>query len=410
MIKKVKYIVCSLMITFTGVLLGLSMKVEAMENKDSNIEAIYDIADAISQKDWNRFTGYFSTSEQEYYNYYFDSQETVGVKQVKRAVVDEIIPVEPVVAQDSLLTKEYPILNNAEDIKCYILALSCDVSIENEFFFNGINYFLVVFAQEDGEMKIIQFNRPTMKLLENSLIQTMDANGSNSDERLSGINVIQQAENGVCVNANNEILSNNFTTIYASNEGEDDSIEVYAGGTGNYPNLNHYAIYSYPEEIKVKMNKTGNGNIKTVAMEEYIKCTLPNEWMGSWNADALKAGAYCVKMVGWYRTLKPVSSTGGYHVTQGTQNYIESSNYSTTDSAVNAIRCSGMANSTCNLFFPEYARGVKGDKGVKASGKLKQYGTLALAQDGYGYRNILNYYYSGSSYSDGDVVLFSYEE
>lgn len=48
MIKKVKYIVCSLMITFTGVLLGLSMKVEAMENKDSNIEAIYDIADAIS--------------------------------------------------------------------------------------------------------------------------------------------------------------------------------------------------------------------------------------------------------------------------------------------------------------------------------------------------------------------------
>lgn len=73
-------------------------------------------------------------------------------------------------------------------------------------------------------------------------------------------------------------------------------------------------------------------------------------------------------------------------------------------------RCSGMANSTCNLFFPEYARGVKGDKGVKASGKLKQYGTLALAQDGYVYRNILNYYYSGSSYSDGDVVLFSYEE
>ena len=71
-----------------------------------------------------------------------------------------------------------------------------------------------------------------------------------------------------------------------------------------------------------------------------------------------------------------------------------------------------IANTTygCNLFFPEYARGVKGDKGVKASGKLKQYGTLALAQDGYGYRNILNYYYSGSSYSDGDVVLFSYEE
>lgn len=199
------------MITFTGVLLGLSMKVEAMENTDSNIEAIYDIADAISQKDWNRFTGYFSTSEQEYYNYYFDSKETVGVKQVKIAVVDEIIPIEPVDAQDCLLTKEYPILNKIEDIKCYILALNCDVSIENEFFFKGINYFLVVFVQEDGEMKIIQFNRPTMKLLENSFIQTMDANESNSDERLSGINVIQQAENGVCVNANNEILSNNLS-------------------------------------------------------------------------------------------------------------------------------------------------------------------------------------------------------
>lgn len=113
------------------------------------------------------------------------------------------------------------------------------------------------------------------------------------------------------------------------------------------------------------MNKTGDSAIKTVSFNTYIKNTLPNEWYSTWATYSLRAGAYCVKMVGWYRVLKPVNSALGYDVTQSTQMYVPSSAVSTTNSAVNAIASAGMADSTGKLFFPEYAAGTQGSAGTQ---------------------------------------------
>ena len=77
--------------------------------------------------------------------------------------------------------------------------------------------------------------------------------------------------------------------------------------------------------------------------------------------------------------------------------------------AIDSINNSGMADSSGKLFFPWYAAGTSGSRGTKGSGILQQRGTQKLAStDGYSCRQILNYYYSGSDYSSGDVSLFGY--
>lgn len=135
---------------------------------------------------------------------------------------------------------------------------------------------------------------------------------------------------------------------------------------------------------------------------------LPNEWIPEWNAEALKAGAFCVKMVGVYRAVKPMNSAGGYNLTQKTQMYIPNSAYTSTTNAISSIKNMGMASHDGRLFFPLYKLGVKDQIGEKSSGELKQYGSQKLASDGYKYNQILNYYYSGSDYSSGDINIFSY--
>lgn len=139
------------------------------------------------------------------------------------------------------------------------------------------------------------------------------------------------------------------------------------------------------------MNKTGNSQIKTVAFDSYIKNTLPNEWYSSWNAAALKAGAYCVKGVGIYRSIKPVNVN--YMVSQGTQNYVPNTTSTKTNTAVNSISDKYVVSSDGALFFPEYGAGTKGEAGTKGTGRLLQWGSQYLAaQKGYTYKQILNYY------------------
>jgi Stage II sporulation protein len=51
--------------------------------------------------------------------------------------------------------------------------------------------------------------------------------------------------------------------------------------------------------------------IQTVPFQAYVENVLPNEWLASWDGDALKAGAVAVKSYAWYW----VTHYGGYYGT-----------------------------------------------------------------------------------------------
>lgn len=377
-------------------------------NSEKTIEAY---VEAVQNRNWSAFIDLECSSEQESAQRYFaDADNTNGIKQVEEISLKGIYEVDNSLAEGELLKVEYPILIDNDTVRSYIVAMDCIVNKENQYFFNGVNYFLTVLAEEDGEMKIVQFNRPSVEMLEQVVVPALTAARADCSDEIAGINVIRQAERGLVVNADNEILTEGFVLVDVS-DNENEGIEVHASGTTNFPVLGSYEYYSYPSTITVEMDITGDGSIVTVDFETYLKNTLPNEWMGGWNTESLRAGAYCVKMVGWYRTIKPYAPTEGKDTSQRTQKYVPNSEYPTTNNAVAYVEGYGMANSEGKLFFPEYFDGVQGSKGTQHSGKLTQWGSQYLAsKENYYHETILNYYYSGSHFSDGDLVFFYYDD
>lgn len=367
-------------------------------------KVVVELFDAADRQDWNRFTELMCSSEQEYYEYYFSNTELQnGIKQVESGILLNAYFVENDLAENEWLVQEYPVLSSSKEIYSFVVEVDCEVNKENKYFINGINYFLVVLAVENDALKVVQFNRPSMELISTIVEPELSEQSMEYDEQMAGIEVLEYAERGLVVNAEKEILSDGFEVIGSADK---DGASLFS-----FDIINHYSTYHYPSKIDVLMNDTkngGDGTIKTVNFTSYMKNTLPNEWYGSWHTESLKAGAYCVKMVGIYRSIKPVNSSGGYDVTQYTQKYIPDTRYSTTDAAIDSIINRGMSTSSGRLFFPEYAAGTRGSTGTRGCGQLKQWGSQLLATQGYSYDYILNYYYKGSSITSEDLLFFGY--
>lgn len=371
------------------------------------MEVVGKVVEAADSLDWDSFTQYMCNDEQKYYEYYFANEELQdGIKQIQGMKLINTYAVDRNTAKNEWLVDEYPILEHSNEIYTFIVETECIVSKENQFFFDGINYFLVVIAVEDGMLKIVQFNRPSAELLQEIVASELSVDDEEYSAELAGIEVIKTAEQGRVINASQEELTDGFEVVQLEQEF---GIATFAADP---PVISHYATYHYPTKIKVLLDKTGKDDgteVVEVGIVDYMKNVLPNEWIPSWKEEALLAGAYCVKMVAIYRTLKPMSSTGGYHLSQSTQYYKPGSNlYESTSVAIDAIYNAGMADTYGLLFFPRYEAGTSGEAGTKGSGYVKQRGTQYLAKQGYTYQQILNYYYSGSDYSSGDLKFFSY--
>jgi peptidoglycan hydrolase-like amidase len=85
---------------------------------------------------------------------------------------------------------------------------------------------------------------------------------------------------------------------------------------------------AYPSTIRVAVRAYNNPvgpilYVQTLGFEEYCEDVLPNEWMSSWNTEALKAGAIAVKMFAWYKTLHPTTESGFTYDVDNTTNFQE---------------------------------------------------------------------------------------
>lgn len=85
---------------------------------------------------------------------------------------------------------------------------------------------------------------------------------------------------------------------------------------------------AYPSTIRVAVRAYNNPvgpilYVQTLGFQEYCEDVLPNEWMPSWNEEALKAGAIAVKMYAWYCTLHPTTENGITYDVDNTTNFQE---------------------------------------------------------------------------------------
>lgn len=253
-----------------------------------------------------------------------------------------------------------------------------------------MNYFNITLVRENGEMKIVQFNKPSYTMA--SEVLDIDIKDQEYTEESAALNTIKAADEGHLINIEGE----DIYQITASNNYSD------------HPQLGNYTNYPAPDTIIVLNNKVNPNNPAAVeySFDYYIRKTLPNEViLSTFGKESLKANAYCVKGVGWYRIIKPVSPAGGYDVTQYTQAFWAGTAHSISDKIFDEIEGKFVVNSSSKIFFPEYGQGDVGVIGTARSGRLLQYGSKKLAENGKTYLQILNYYYSGSDCSSGDVKI-----
>jgi hypothetical protein len=139
--------------------------------------------------------------------------------------------------------------------------------------------------------------------------------------------------------------------------------------------------------------------VDRVAFETYVKNVLPNEWIPSWPAESLKAGAVAVKSYGWYWALHSTRKTSGgqcfdVYDTTSSQVYKPGSAVASTNAAVDATWGVRMTRDG-KILQAHYCSTTTACGGWVTGDWMSQYGSRDKANAGQSYSTILKYYYSG---------------
>jgi hypothetical protein len=146
------------------------------------------------------------------------------------------------------------------------------------------------------------------------------------------------------------------------------------------------------------------GRVDRVAFKTYVKDVLPNEWVSSWPAESLNAGAMAVKSFGWYRALHSTRKTSSgqcFDVYDNTssQVYKPGSAVASTSAAVDRTWTTRMTRSG-NILQAHYCSTTTACSGWVDGDWMSQYGSRDQANAGKGYAAILRSYYD-------DIALVS---
>ncbi|GAA3239659.1 SpoIID/LytB domain-containing protein [Actinocorallia longicatena] len=139
--------------------------------------------------------------------------------------------------------------------------------------------------------------------------------------------------------------------------------------------------------------------VDRVAFKTYVQNVLPNEWVPSWPAESLKAGAMAVKSFGWYWALTSTRKTSGgqcYDVTDTTSSQVYRPGTATTatNSAIDATWNTRMTRGG-SILEAHYCSTTTACGGWVTGDWMSQYGSRDKANAGSGYAAILKSYYSG---------------
>lgn len=147
----------------------------------------------------------------------------------------------------------------------------------------------------------------------------------------------------------------------------------------------------------------------------YVAHVLPNEWIPSWDADALAAGAVAVRTYAAYRTMSghAVSSGAGCaDIRDDTYDQVFDPTWSTasTDQAVNATFGS-IAYRDGGLFLAQYYAGSSGDPCAPVTGtfagRMSQWGTQTCGTQKVLWPDIVPTFYTGAIWHYAQNLLLN---
>lgn len=168
----------------------------------------------------------------------------------------------------------------------------------------------------------------------------------------------------------------------------------------------------------IRVYRTALGRVDVVDFNTYVKNVLPNEWIASWQPEALKAGAMATKTYAWYRVLHwKGGSLGGqcFDVRDDTadQVYRDGTALSVTNTAVDSTWTTRMLKNG-SIFESQYCSNMWCTTSIDSCGyaangyRLSQWGTQACAARGDTYQQMLaRYYYTGLTFDSTTASVSS---
>jgi len=166
----------------------------------------------------------------------------------------------------------------------------------------------------------------------------------------------------------------------------------------------------YPRTIRVAIREArpnGDPNprgriiyVKSVSFDDYVVNSLPNEWVPSWNQEALQAGAMAVKMFAWYKTLNPTKLDGWEFDLDNTTNfqtYREGNRFKESDEAYWRTRNLAYTMPNGEIVELNYRAGIEKNPNwqYRNANMMAQWGSQYWADRGQNMLQILQWYFQG---------------
>ena len=303
------------------------------------------------------------------------NKDNDGLMCIETASISEIkeLPLAEVTGFTSIDKYE----NIYDDLSAFYAGINYTVQEESKYYFNGVNYRIIITGKENGQWKIVEISDAPVE----SLYGT-DYSFNSHTEKVA-LEIISERFQGNIINSKGALLSKNVNVLSDSEHVKPNYIRVYRTSLGKTQNIDLYS---------------------------YVKNVLPNEWISSWPSESLKTGAMACKMYGWYHHYHPKWSSLNADVKDTTSDQVFKPNTETdaTTRAINAVGNVGIENSNGKIFETQYHAGTSGSAGNANSGKISQYGSKYLAESGWTYMMICAYYYNVSDKSPKRIASFIY--
>ena len=364
---------------------GVSSATYAAVSDDSGATQVVENAvSAINGQDWDTYIKLQCSDNQNDFKDFLKSDANrsnhSGLFNIKSAKIKETkqLPIQDVGMYANISSYE----EKYQELEAFLIGIDYDVFEENQYYFKGVNYRLVIVGKENGDWRIVEAQDAPIE----SLIP--EGYGFGSSDEQKALKIENAKRNG----------------LFIDSEGN----TIKANSSKSTSKVNTTNSYSVPYTIRVY--RVSQKVTQEINFEYYCKNVLPNEWISSWPAESLKAGAEAVKMYGWYHVLHPKwpGLNADVKDTTADQVYKSGSATTATTNAVNNVNGVGLQNSSGNIFEAQYLAGSSGSAGTQHSGKMSQYGTKYLAQNGKNYLYMCHYYYDNSDKSSGAIATFSY--
>jgi hypothetical protein len=392
---------CSLCLS-SGFVNANAQSTQSTFNSESAQSTVQQYFNSINNKDWNTYVSLQLNQYQNDLKDYFSNDNNAsgdGLLGVESVKIKEIKSLPDAALKNIVNISDYE--NSYGNIYSFLVGATYKVKHESKYYLNGTTFSLIIVGQEDGISKILLDMDAPLEILE------PNGYGFNDSDEKAALKVIDARYKGIYDNLNGVQLGTNIKN----------GIQYQAIMSDAVSDTTPPGYPSEPSTISIYHLRSSSDpyyhTITTSSFDvNYVEDVLGNEWLNSWNTNALQAGAEAIKEYGWYSILHPKApaKTYGADVVDSTadQVYILNSHtsYSNCTAAVIDQQNWSIANSSEAIFNAQYLAGTSGQIGTANSGVVSQNGTEVLATEGNLPDQILNYYYGESSVSSNGITSF----